>query len=254
VSHAGEEYRKTNFFGTALRYLQDATSSYHIKGTSEGWKTLENLTSFLNYLDELELRVTSRAFSVSQLRGLKAELEKSSAARLSSQQANLLSEWMTTLRPTLEAEARGIIAYIISERRFRADYLMNNPGRFFGNSTYDSLPDIAKNDFSEAAKCLAFERPTAAAFHMLRATEATLKYYYCAKVRRKRSSLMWAAMVQSMRSMPRRFPKALLNQLDHIRDSFRNPTAHPEKIFSLDEAQDLLSICIDAANRMVQDL
>jgi hypothetical protein len=65
---------------------------------------------------------------------------------------------------------------------------------------------------------------------------------------------MWAAMVQSMRSMPLRFPKILLNQLDHMRDGFRNPTAHPEKIFDIDEAQDLLSICIDAANRMILGL
>jgi hypothetical protein len=61
-------------------------------------------------------------------------------------------------------------------------------------------------------------------------------------------------MVISMRTFPRRFPVPLCNQLDHIRVSFRNPTAHPEKIFEIDEAQDLLSICIDAANRMIKDL
>ncbi len=161
---------------------------------------------------------------------------------------------MIELRPTLEAEARGMVAYIISERRFRIDHLINSPSSLFAKTTYENLPSIAKDDFAEAGKCLAFERPTAAAFHMLRATEATLRHYFCMKVKRKRVQLMWGTMTVSMRSMPRRFPKITLNQLDHIRDSFRNPTAHRDKIYDIDEAQDLLSICIDAANRMLQDL
>jgi hypothetical protein len=240
------------FFGTALRYLQDASPSYVAKGVDQGWATLENVTSFLEHLDELGLTVTSRA--AHRLKPIKEEIEKSSDTYLSQELATRLREVMTTLRPTLEAEARGMIAYIISERRFRIDHLIKGHRHLFAKAVYEGLPEFAQKDFTEAAKCLAFERPTAAAFHMLRATEATMRYYYCEKVKRKRSNLMWGAMIQSMRSMPRRFPKVLLNQLDHIRDGFRNPTAHPDKIFDIDEAQDLLSICIDVANRMVQDL
>jgi hypothetical protein len=61
--------------------------------------------------------------------------------------------------------------------------------------------------------------------------------------------------VQAMKALPRRFPSVtLLNHLDHIRSGFRNPTAHPEKIYDIDEAQDLLSICIEVTNRMFQEL
>lgn len=147
-----------------------------------------------------------------------------------------------------------MVAYVISERRFPTDRLLSDIGSLFGKDIFRRLPPFGQQDFVEAGKCLAFERPTAAAFHMLRGIESILRHYYCSKIKRKRSDLMWAAMVQSMRSMPLRFPKILLNQLDHMRDGFRNPTAHPEKIFDIDEAQDLLSICIDAANRMILGL
>jgi hypothetical protein len=36
----------------------------------------------------------------------------------------------------------------------------------------------------------------------------------------------------------------------HLRRSFRNPTQHPEKKYDFDEAQDLLNVCIDIANRI----
>jgi hypothetical protein len=96
---------------------------------------------------------------------------------------------MYEIRPTLEAEARGFVAYIVSERRFRSDYLIKTPNSLFASGVYGKLPKLAQLDFAEAGKCLAFERPTAAAFHMLRGTESALRNYYREKVRRKRSEL-----------------------------------------------------------------
>ena len=46
----------------------------------------------------------------------------------------------------------------------------------------------------------------------------------------------------------------LLENLDLIRRSFRNPTAHPEKSYDIDEAQDLFGLCIDVVNRMAREL
>jgi hypothetical protein len=240
------------FIGTSIRYLQDANENSSVRGTPTGWGVVENIKDFLKNLDELGLTVTSRASATRKLTGLVVELEDTKADfKLI---VPRIRDAMNELRPTLEAETRGMIAYILSERRYRIDHLIKNPDRLFASGVYAKLPELSRRDFSEAGKCLAFERPTAAAFHLLRAIEGTLRHYYCMKVRRKRTTLMWGPMIHSMRSMSKRFPKALLNQLDHIRDSFRNPTAHPEKIFDIDETQDLLAICIDAANRMVQDL
>ena len=115
------------------------------------------------------------------------------------------------------------------------------------------MPDIARIDFAEAAQCIAFMRSTAAAFHMLRGTESVLRHFYSQKIKRKRVELTWGPIVSELRSKTR-ISSLLLNHLDHIRSGFRNPTAHPEKVYDIDEAQDLLSLCVDATNRMMQDL
>jgi hypothetical protein len=43
----------------------------------------------------------------------------------------------------------------------------------------------------------------------------------------------------------------LLNNLDNIREHYRNPTQHPDKVYDINEVQDLFGLCIDAINRMV---
>jgi hypothetical protein len=142
-------------------------------------------------------------------------------------QVRSLGGIMREIWPTLDAESSGMIAYIVSERRFPIERLVDDVGGLFGKDIFKKLPIIAQQDFAEAAKCLAFERATAGAFHMLRGTESILRYYYCEKLHQRRVELMWGPMVISMRTYPRRFPAPLLNHLDHIRVSFRNPMAHP---------------------------
>lgn len=215
--------------------------------------TAEAIAEFLTSLEELGLTVTLRA--AAKLRTMHGKLSKQPAdSKLRKADHEHLRGIMKVLWPTLSAEGQGTIAYIISERRFPIERLIGGVDKLFAEGVFKKLPIISQEDFSESAKCLAFERGTAAAFHMLRGTESILKHYYCSKISRKRASLMWGPMVASMRNYPRRFPEPLLNHLDHIRNSFRNPTAHPEKSFDIDEAQDLFSICIEVANRMIQDM
>ena len=57
-------------------------------------------------------------------------------------------------------------------------------------------------------------------------------------------------MTGDMRKRKTRPPEALLNHLDHIRENFRNPTDHPDKVYDTEEAQDLLALCCDAMGRM----
>jgi len=48
----------------------------------------------------------------------------------------------------------------------------------------------------------------------------------------------------------KKLPDTLLESLDYIRKSYRNPTNHPEAVYSLDQAEDLLGLCIDVTNKM----
>ena len=115
------------------------------------------------------------------------------------------------------------------------------------------MPEIAQEDFNSAGKCIAFEMPTAAAFHLLRGTEAVVGQFYRSVVKINRHKiLLWGPMIQQMRDRSKPPPKEILDQLDSIRGNFRNPTQHPEKNYDIEEAQSLFGVCIDAVERMAK--
>lgn len=236
------------FLGTALRYLQDHETGWRIQG--EG-RLLNNI-EFVEYLlEQAGLVVSARAFE-REVMPIKRRLQEAAEdAVLEEQDAADLHDAVNGFRIALEAEAEGKVAFIVTDRRYDANKLLTDVGHLLRPGIYESLPDIAKVDMAEAGRALAFELPTAAAFHLLRATEQVLRDYYVAWVKRNRvNPLLWGPMVSSLRRRSKSPPDALLNHLDHIRKNFRNPTDHPEKIYDIEEAQDLFALCCDAIGRM----
>jgi len=236
------------FFGTSLRYLQDAKEGMPAHGA--GYAS-DNIESFFDQLQDFGLPVTERAaYELAQFRD---EIAKSDDDHtLSSDEARRLGDVMNDVRKTCEAEAKGKVAFIVTDKRIDVRKLLSDVRGLMAPDVFDSLPDIAQYDLMEAGKCIAFERPTAGAFHLLRATEAVLRHFYCSVVHRNRAELMWGPMVKSLRE--RRSPPAseLLDNLDNIRRSFRNPTQHPDKIYDIQEVQDLFGLCTDVINRMAR--
>jgi len=239
------------FFGTAVRYLQDVSAEYPIFGTGY---ILDNINICLDELDKLELTVTKNASG--DLTNFRDKLMKirDKKAKLTKEQSTELNNICHMLRPTLLAELQTHEAYIITPKRFDTDKLLNDIGSLMSPNIYSSLPEITQYDLMEAGKCIAFERPTAAAFHLLRATEAVLRHFYCTLIHTNRvPNLLWGDMVQDLRT--RRKTKkytTLYNNLDNIRHSYRNPTQHPEATYDIHEAQDLLPLCFEAITRMTR--
>jgi len=238
-------------FGTEMRYLQDAAEGKHIKDTGF---ILDNINRFLTNLDRLDLVVTNRASW--KLRGCRDSLAQGENTCLDSSQAAELRQIMRDLRLTLDAEIQGIHAFTTTPKRLDLEKLLNDVSSLFAPGIYASFPDIAKYDFAEAGKCIAFELPTSAAFHILRATEANLRHYYRRMIKQKRiASEMWGPIVQDLRKRNKtKKDTTLNNHLDNIRLSFRNPTQHPQAVYDIHEVQDLFSVCIDANNRMFKRL
>ncbi|MBU2986807.1 hypothetical protein KO528_15690 [Saccharophagus degradans] len=146
--------------------------------------------------------------------------------------------------------------YILPNRRFNSEYLLNDPGKLLADGVYEKLDEIARHDISSACRCLLFGEATAAAFHILRATEAVLKSYYFHHRRTKRlSKPMWANMLDQLRAKTRNKPPAiLLNSLDLIRSAYRNPTQHPEATYEIDSVQDLFGVCLDSIGKMGREI
>lgn len=240
-------------FGTSVRYLQDSKMGYRI-GDEKSPFVLGNLVRFFSSLGELNLEVTKRA--VSRLEDILEEFRKAEkGARLTVEQASRLKKLMNETRITLEAELQGFRAYFTTPKRLDIKRLIDDVASLFSPGTFDKLPSIARYDFAEAGKCIVFDRPTAAAFHMLRATEAVLRAFYCILVHQRRCDLMWGPMVNDLRKRRKGAPhKVLLDNLDNIRRSFRNPTQHPEAIYNIEEVQDLWGLCVDPVSRMAKIL
>jgi len=236
--------------GTILRYLHSTSKGHRIHG---GNFALKGITDFLDQMEKNKLTVTLRV-AEGELIPLKKEFEATGpAAELNDDQVARLHEAINVVQKTLYAEATGHIAYIVSDKRYDVHRLLTNVGSLFSPYVFDSLPKVAKYDFSEAGRCIAFERPTAAAFHLLRGTEDVLRTFYRQRVRRNRiSTLLWGPMVEALRKLRNPPPAVLTNDLDNIRLQFRNPTQHPEKTYDIEEVQDLFGRCIDVVNRMMK--
>lgn len=235
-------------FGTTVRYLQDAREGFSIKGDGN---VLVNIDAMFRRLGELDLRVTiNAAAGVEKLRNELAEVPD--GTKLTKEQSDKLRKLIFELRKTMEAELKLISAYTISPKRLDIEKLTDDAGSLFAPGVFLSLTDVAKYDLGEAGRCIAFERPTAAAFHLMRATEEVLRGYYCFYVRRDRmKTMLWYPMVQALQKHRRAKANDVLHrQLDNIRMSFRNPTQHPDKVYDIQEAQDLFGLCVDVINRM----
>lgn len=238
------------YVGTCLRYLQDSQPEDLVHGKG---RTINNIDLFLSSLDALGLNVTMRASeNLSTIRS--SLITKKRRGKLTLREARELQHTSTQLRDTFMAETKGIFVYTVTDKRLDLRKLLYGANDLFAPNVFDVCPEVARFDFEEAGKCIAFERPTAAAFHMLRGTEAVLRAYYRRYVRAARSGLAWGQITNQLRAKTRgRLPDPiLLDNLDHIRRSFRNPTQHPDKMYDIQEAQDLFGLCIDVVNRMAK--
>lgn len=244
--------------GSSIRYLLDAHEGLPIRQPLN-----RNELALVGHMDRIDkelqqmgLYVTYQAFRA-ELRDLYISLRNFPIdARLSKEQADEVLEGINVVTNVLKYEATNLRAYIISDKRLDVNKLLSDVSTLFPKNVFYSLPDVAQYDFTQAGKCIAFEVPTAAAFHILRGTEDVLRSYYSALLPSAVPSpnLLWGPMVTALRGMATDSPpKELLDNLDNIRVSFRNPTQHPDKRYDLDEVQDLFNLCVDVVNRVAKD-
>jgi hypothetical protein len=203
--------------------------------------------------ESFHLTVTKRAADL-ELVPLYRELAATATdTMLTTEQATRLVDVMGSLQKTMYAVTSGHLAYIVSNKRYDVTRLVGDVRSLFAPHVFDSLPEVGRYDFAEAGKCIAFEVPTGAAFHLLRGTEDVLRTFYCQRIKTHRvKPLLWGPMVDGLRKRSKPPPIVLTNDLDNIRLQFRNPTQHPDKIYDIEEVQDLLGRCTDVVNRMMK--
>jgi len=236
-------------FGRNINYLRflDQGRLYHPKNMVKG--SIEDL---IRYIDELNLGVSSSVIWFKNLKDYKERLDKKEKEySLTAEDAKTITEFMHNLSQVINAELEGRIVFVITEKRMKVQKLLNNIKDLFAQNIFTKLPDLPRFDFNEAGKCIAFERPTAGAFHILRGMEGIMRWFFNKLTNSSGCSDNWGIILTNLRNLSAPPPREILDQSDAIRINYRNPTAHPELIYSIDQAQDLLSECIAVVNRTV---
>ena len=109
------------------------------------------------------------------------------------------------------------------------------------------LPEIVQYDIKAGARCIAFDLPTAAAFHIGRAFEGVVRLYFetCIDTLPKRKHLgsLVNSMVEKNKTGLLPHPNEL-TRIQQITQEFRNPVSHPDLVVSIPMAQMMLGVYI----------
>jgi hypothetical protein len=121
------------------------------------------------------------------------------------------------------------------------------PSRVFDKKVWKDLPEIAKSDFSDAAKCLLVEASTPATMVALRGMEAVVREYYTLKTKKAPQKKNLGTIINELHKMAE-VNKKLLGYLDYIRSEKRNIAQHPDRIFTQREAERIFMEIVNATH------
>jgi len=242
-------------------YIQIGLGIRLLRNVTEDNSKLFVLSSLETLKEQLEagnFEVTIAAMNSVDFDGMEESLKdlESDTTVIGPKIAEAVSKELSTIENVVFAESSIKKIYVLPNRRFNTDYLLNKPEKLLADGVFEKLDEIARHDISSSCRCLLFGEATASAFHILRATESVLKHYYFHHKRQNRlSKPMWANMVDQLRAKTRnKPPETLLNALDLIRSAYRNPTQHPQATYEIDGAQDLFGVCLDVIGKMGSEL
>lgn len=163
-----------------------------------------------------------------------------------------ISNNLAAFEAVLTAEMNVCNAYFVTKKRgYDISDLINQAQVLFSPELVSKVPE-AVPDIQQAGKCIAFEVPTAAGFHLMRGLELVLRLYFdaVAKGEARPISNNWGDYLAIMTQKNLGDPKAIA-VLRQIKDLHRNEFIHPETTLTLDEAIGLLGIAQSAIAYML---
>ena len=211
------------------------------------------LSQFLGNDPLFQLRV-SRQKGQELLRCLESLTHKNWNDELAPVDVAELSRLVDEFQMIVKEELGIANLYLVSRKRgYSTEALIESPSDIFPPSLLEHVPDAA-HDVQQVGRCLAFEVPTAAAFHLHRINEAVLRQYFAAMAPEEAppKSGNMGAYIAELKKLSEKMPKpseleTLLPLLQIIKDQYRNPVMHPDlSIDSIDQSFALLSL-INAA-------
>lgn len=243
--------------GVALRPLAALGSVEKLE-----WQNLIDLHGAKAYLDTL----SDRHLTVLQLRACRAPLQSlmtliqqilEAADWITAAESRkwAISYWAQQLDPILQGELGVQNSYIVRPKRaYDIELLIEDATHIFSDAVRVSLASIERYDIQQAGKCLAFEVPTAALFHVFRAADSVLRRYYRHIMGSEPQLKMrnWGAYIKKLRGCGAN--EKILSALEQMKDLHRNPIVHPEAEASMDEALSYIGIAESVISVMVLEI
>ena len=161
---------------------------------------------------------------------------------------------ITELSTVLEAECRTLDTYAVSQKgAYSTPLLIDHAEILIPESTREKLGGVAIDDIRQAGRCLAFDLPTAAGFHLFRAVESVMHVLYDQVKRRLQKHnkpKTWFSYVEKLKEA--QVTSSVTDLLNSIRGHYRNPVAHPDVTLTSDDAIVLLPLGVMAIQKMVE--
>lgn len=183
--------------------------------------------------------------------------------RIDAHEMSLVQSLIEKFEHALAAELNRAPTYVACKRGIYSTYdLVENARYAFSDNLRGTIPTAALYEFDAAGRALAFGLGTAAAMHMLRATEMVLKQYYemfvgpvSAKGERNYAVyLKKLAALAEDEEAAQRPDKRIVQMLAQIKDHYRNPLVTAESNVSIDEAMSLFGMSSALISLMAEQI
>ncbi len=118
-----------------------------------------------------------------------------------------------------------------------------------------ALDEMCIREINEAGKCLAFERATAAGFHILRAVELSVRQYLTTIPGFNMPPLNrqnWGEFIALLRNNGA--SKDIVDALQNIKDNYRNPLMHPNDSLEMKQSISLFSVCQGMIELLIDEM
>lgn len=162
---------------------------------------------------------------------------------------------VTSFETVLSAELQILDTYFVSQKAgYSTIDLIAHAEVLLPESLRADIPLEALMDFRAGGRCLAFELPTAAGFHLLRATEAMLDEYYDVIATQKNLPEK-ATMGQTVAYLKSNGGDSkVVAVLEQLTSLHRNPLMHPQDVLTMVEAIILIGMVVSAIAAMVDGI
>jgi hypothetical protein len=163
-----------------------------------------------------------------------------------------LNEAAKKFETVLAAELQMVDTYFVDQKgAYSTPDLIERAQIVLPVAVLTVLSPTAVEDVKQAGRALVFDLPTAAGFHILRATESVLRDYFVAVTGKAPGKRTWGALVAGLR---KRGDAKVLAAVDQIRDLHRNPLMHPEVVLTEPEALSVFGMAQSAIVAMASEI